>query len=200
MGDRPEKRIARIERQTTETQILLYLDLDGQGQADVQTGVGFLDHMLTLLSRHALLDLTVRATGDLHVDAHHTVEDVGICLGRALATALGDRAGIQRYGHMTLPMDEALVSATIDLSGRPFFVWQGDLPRELLGAFHSELTQDFWQAVAMNAGMNLHIQCHYGRNTHHLVEGTFKAFARALRQAVAIDPRVTGVPSTKGVL
>ncbi|MCS6776810.1 MAG: imidazoleglycerol-phosphate dehydratase HisB [Chloroherpetonaceae bacterium] len=200
MGDRSEGRTARIERQTTETQIVLSLDLDGQGQADIQTGIGFLDHMLTLLTRHALLDLTVRATGDLHVDAHHTVEDVGICLGRALTAALGDRAGIQRYGHMTLPMDEALVSATIDLSGRPFFVWQGELPREHLGAFPSELTQDFWHAVAVNAGMNLHIQCHYGRNTHHLIEGTFKAFARALRQAVAIDPRMSGVPSTKGVL
>lgn len=193
-------RTSTIKRDTAETQISLTLDLDGTGKADIQTGVGFLDHMLTLLAKHGLFDLTVRASGDLHVDAHHTVEDVGICFGKALTEALGDKAGIRRYGNMTLPMDEALLSATLDLSGRAYFVWRGELPRELLGNYNSELTQDFWQAVATHGLMNLHIECHYGRNTHHLIEGTFKAFARALRQAIENDPRMTGVPSTKGTL
>jgi imidazoleglycerol-phosphate dehydratase len=193
-------RTATIKRDTAETQIILTLDLDGNGKADIETGVGFLDHMMTLLAKHGLFDVTVKAKGDLHVDAHHTVEDVGICLGKAVAEAVGDKAGIRRYGQMTLPMDEALVSAALDLSGRPYFVWRGELPRELLGNFNTELTQDFWQAFSTHAGMNLHIECHYGRNTHHIIEGTFKAVARALRQAVEIDPRMTGVPSTKGTL
>jgi imidazoleglycerol-phosphate dehydratase len=193
-------RTARIHRETAETRIDLAVDLDGTGQTQVATGVGFFDHMLTLLAKHSLIDLTVEAAGDLHVDPHHTVEDVGICYGKALAEALGDKAGIRRFGHATLPMDEVLVTAAIDLSGRPFCVWQAEIPAEVLGTFNAPLAEEFWRAVATHAAMNLHILCHYGRNTHHLIEGIFKATARALRQAVEGDPRMTGVPSTKGVL
>ncbi|MCI0684922.1 MAG: imidazoleglycerol-phosphate dehydratase HisB [Gemmataceae bacterium] len=193
-------RTAQIHRKTGETNITLSLDLDGSGQGTIQTGVGFFDHMLTLLAKHSLIDLTVQAQGDLHVDAHHTVEDVGICLGKALSQALGDKAGIRRYGSMTVPMDETLVTAAVDLSGRAFCVWNADVPMELLGAFNAPLAEEFWRAVAGNALMNLHVVCHYGRNTHHIIEAVFKATARALRQAVEIDPRGTGVPSTKGVL
>jgi imidazoleglycerol-phosphate dehydratase len=193
-------RTARIQRDTGETKIKLAVDLDGSGRAELRTGVGFFDHMLTLLSRHSLIDLTVEAAGDLHVDAHHTVEDVGICFGKALVQALGDKAGIRRYGSATLPMDEVLVTAAIDLSGRPFCVWQAEVPPEILGTFNAPLAEEFWRAVAANGLMNLHVLCHYGRNTHHIVEGIFKASARALRQAVEADPRNPGVPSTKGVL
>jgi imidazoleglycerol-phosphate dehydratase len=193
-------RTAQIHRETGETKIDLTLDLDGSGRATIDTGVGFFDHMLTLLARHSLIDLTVQARGDLHVDAHHTVEDVGICYGRALAQALGDKAGIRRYGDATVPMDETLVTAAVDLSGRPFCVWQADVPMETLGAFNAPLAEEFWRAVASSGSFALHVVCHYGRNTHHIVEGIFKAAARALRQAVEIDPRVTGIPSTKGVL
>jgi imidazoleglycerol-phosphate dehydratase len=193
-------RTARIQRDTGETKIKLALDLDGTGRAELRTGVGFFDHMLTLLARHSLIDLTVEAVGDLHVDAHHTVEDVGICFGKALVQALGDKAGIRRYGSATLSMDEVLVTAAVDLSGRPFCVWQAEVPLEMLGTFNAPLAEEFWRAVASNGLMNLHILCHYGRNTHHIVEGIFKASARALRQAVEADPRNPGVPSTKGVL
>jgi imidazoleglycerol-phosphate dehydratase len=193
-------RTARIQRDTGETKIKLALDLDGSGRADLRTGVGFFDHMLTLLARHSLIDLTVEAAGDLHVDAHHTVEDVGICFGKALVQALGDKAGIRRYGSATLPMDEVLVTAAVDLSGRPFCVWQAEILPEILGTFNAPLAEEFWRAVASHGLMNLHILCHYGRNTHHIVEGIFKASARALRQAVEADPRHPGVPSTKGVL
>jgi len=193
-------RTAQIQRQTAETNVTLSLDLDGSGQSQIQTGVGFFDHMLTLLAKHSLIDLTVQAQGDLHVDAHHTVEDVGICFGKALAQALGDKAGIRRYGAMTVPMDETLVTAAIDLSGRAFCVWNADVPLELLGNFNAPLAEEFWRAVAGNGLMNLHVVCHYGRNTHHIIEGIFKATARALREAVEIDPRGTGIPSTKGVL
>ena len=193
-------RTAEIRRETAETKINLSLNLDGTGAADLDTGIGFLDHMLHLLARHSLIDLTVRATGDLHVDAHHTTEDVGICLGRAIAEAVGNKAGIRRYGSVTLPMDETLVTAALDLSGRPFFVWKADVPVEKLGTFNSPLAEEFWQAVASNALMNLHVVCHHGKNTHHIIEAIFKASARALRQAVEIDPRMTGVPSTKGTL
>jgi imidazoleglycerol-phosphate dehydratase len=196
----PTPRAATISRKTSETSIELSLVLDGSGHAQLATGVGFLDHMLTLLAKHSLFDLQVRAQGDLHVDAHHTVEDVGICLGKALAKALGDRAGIRRYGHCTLPMDETLASATVDLGGRAFFVWRAEVPRQQLGSFDSELAEDFWQAVATNALMNLHVQLHYGRNVHHIIEAIFKAAARALRRATETDPRRTGVPSTKGTL
>src|SRR5437763_75000 len=178
----------------------LRLDLDGTGRSQIATGVGFFDHMLTLLAKHSLIDLTVEAAGDLHVDPHHTVEDVGICYGQALAKALGDKAGIRRYGSETLPMDEVLVTAAVDLSGRPFCVWRAEVPVEVLGTFNAPLAEEFWRAVSSSGAFNLHVLCHYGRNTHHIVEGIFKATARALRQAVESDPRVTGVPSTKGVL
>jgi imidazoleglycerol-phosphate dehydratase len=193
-------RTAHIERQTGETRIDCSLNLDGTGQARVQTGVGFFDHMLTLLARHSLIDLSIQAEGDLHVEAHHTVEDVGICIGRALQQALGDKAGIRRYGSATVPMDEALVTAAIDLSGRPFCVWRADVPLETLGTFSSSLAEEFWRAVSSSGAFALHVLCHHGRNTHHIIEGIFKATARALREAVEPDPRMSGIPSTKGVL
>ena len=193
-------RSATIHRETAETGIHLALNLDGTGQAELATGVGFFDHMLTLLAKHSLIDLKVEARGDLHVDAHHTVEDTGICYGQALAQALGNKAGIRRYGSATLPMDEVLVTSAIDLSGRAFCSWRAEVPVELLGTFSSSLAEEFWRAVAGSAALTLHVNCHYGRNTHHMIEGIFKATARALRQAVESDPRVTGIPSTKGVL
>ncbi len=193
-------RTSQIHRQTTETKIDLAVDLDGTGRAELATGIGFFDHMLTLLAKHSLFDLKLQAQGDLHVDPHHTVEDVGICLGKALNQALGDKAGVRRYGCFSLPMDETLVTAAIDLSGRSCFVWRAEIPRGKLGDFDTELAEDFWQAVATNALMNLHVMVHYGRNTHHLIEAIFKATARALRQAVELDPRMPGVPSTKGTL
>ena len=193
-------RTATIQRKTAETQIRLELNLDGSGQSQVVTGVGFFDHMLTLLARHAAIDLVVEAKGDLHVDQHHTVEDVGICLGQALKQALGDKAGIRRYGHFTLPMEETLVTTAIDLSGRYYLVFQAAFPAAKIGDFDSELVEDFWQAVAANALCNLHVLCHHGRNSHHSSEAIFKSAARALRMAVESDPRMTGVPSTKGTL
>ena len=193
-------RSARIRRETAETRITLTIELDGTGRADGTTGVGFFDHMLALLAKHSLIDLTVEAAGDLHVDAHHTVEDVGICFGQALAQALGDKAGIRRYGNATLPMDEVLVTAAVDLSGRPFCIWTAEIPCELLGTFNAPLAEEFWRAAAAHGAFSLHVLCHYGRNAHHIIEGIFKATARALRQAVEKDPRMTGVPSTKGVL
>jgi imidazoleglycerol-phosphate dehydratase len=193
-------RSATIHRQTTETNVQLTLDLDGTGQADVATGVGFLDHMLTLLAKHAAMDLVVRASGDLQVDQHHTVEDVGICLGQALKEALGDKAGIRRYGHFTLPMEETLATVAVDLSGRYAIVFQADFPTPKVGQFDTELVEDFWQAAAANALCNLHVLVHYGRNSHHVSEAIFKATARALRMAAEPDPRMTGVPSTKGTL
>jgi len=193
-------RTARIQRKTAETEIELELNLDGSGTANVQTGVGFFDHMLVLLARHSAIDLTVHAKGDLHVDQHHTVEDVGICLGQALRQALGDKSGIRRYGHFTLPMEETLVTTALDLSGRYYLVFQVALPAAKIGDFDSELVEDFWQAVAANALCNLHVVLHHGRNNHHIAEGVFKATARALRMAVEIDPRASGVPSTKGTL
>jgi imidazoleglycerol-phosphate dehydratase len=193
-------RIGRIQRETGETRIELSIDLDGAGRADTATGVGFFDHMLTLMAKHSLIDLTVKATGDLHVDAHHTVEDVGICFGQALGQALGNKHGIQRYGSATVPMDETLVTVAVDLSGRPFCVWNAEVPLETLGSFNSPLAEEFWRAVSSQGAFNLHVICHHGKNTHHIVEGIFKAAARALRQAVEPDPRRSGVPSTKGVL
>jgi imidazoleglycerol-phosphate dehydratase len=193
-------RTAQIRRETGETKITLGLNLDGVGRAQLVTGVGFFDHMLNLLARHSLIDLDVEAQGDLHVDAHHTVEDVGICFGKALVQALGDKAGIRRYGSATLPMDETLVTTALDLSGRSFCVWNVDVPVEVLGTFNTQLAEEFWRAVAGSGLMNLHVLCHYGRNSHHIIEAVFKATARALRQAVEIDPRGVGVPSTKGVL
>jgi imidazoleglycerol-phosphate dehydratase len=193
-------RTATIRRETAETRIALSLDLDGAGRAQVASGIGFFDHMLTLLAKHSLIDLTVEASGDLHVDAHHTVEDVGICFGQALAEALGDKAGIRRYGSATLPMDEVLVTSAVDLSGRAFCVWRAELAPEMLGTFNAPLAEEFWRAVASRGSFNLHVLCHYGRNSHHIIEGIFKATARALRQAIENDPRMSGVPSTKGVL
>ena len=193
-------RIARIQRKTAETDIDLELNLDGSGQARVDTGVGFFDHMLTLLAKHGALDLTVKAAGDLQVDQHHTVEDVGICFGQALKQALGDKAGIRRYGHFTLPMEETLITSAFDLSGRYFLVFKAPFPTPKIGDFDSELVEDFWQATAANALCNLHVILHHGRNSHHISEAIFKATARALRMAVESDPRMPGVPSSKGTL
>jgi imidazoleglycerol-phosphate dehydratase len=193
-------RTARIQRKTAETEITLELNLDGSGQSKIATGVGFFDHMLTLLAKHALIDLDVQALGDLHVDQHHTVEDTGICLGQALKQALGTKAGIRRYGCFTLPMEETLVTSAVDLGGRYFLVFQAPIPKPKIGEFDSELVEDFWQAVAANALVNLHVVLHHGRNSHHISEAIFKSTARALRMAVEIDPRGQGVPSTKGTL
>jgi imidazoleglycerol-phosphate dehydratase len=193
-------RSAQIHRKTSETQIELELHLDGSGRAEISTGIGFFNHMLELFTRHGAFDLAVRAQGDLHIDGHHTVEDVGICLGQALREALGDKAGIRRYGHFTLPMDETLVTAAVDLSGRYALAFNAPLPAAQIGDFDSELLEDFWQAVAANALCNLHILLHYGRNSHHISEGIFKATGRSLRMAVETDLRLPGIPSTKGTL
>ncbi|WP_425615281.1 imidazoleglycerol-phosphate dehydratase HisB [Anatilimnocola sp. NA78] len=193
-------RTSVIDRETRETKIHLELNLDGTGQVKLNTGVGFFDHMLELFARHGCFDLTVEAKGDLHVDAHHTVEDVGICLGQAIKNALGDKKGIRRYGHFTLPMEETLCTTAIDLSGRYYLVFQAPMPSPKIGDFDSELVEDFWQAVAANSLCNLHVLIHYGRNTHHVSEAIFKCAARALRMAVETDPRQPGIPSTKGSL
>jgi imidazoleglycerol-phosphate dehydratase len=193
-------RTGHISRQTAETKIELSLNLDGSGQSTIRTGVGFFDHMLTLLAKHAVIDLTVEADGDLEVDQHHTVEDVGICLGQALKQALGDKAGIRRYGFFNLPMEETLCTTALDLSGRYYLVFSAQFPSAKIGDFDSELIEDFWQSAAANALCNLHINVPYGRNSHHIAEAIFKATARALRMAVESDPRMTGVPSTKGTL
>lgn len=193
-------RSATIHRQTHETDIHLEVDLDGAGKSDLDSGVGFLDHMLELLTKHACLDLTVRAKGDLQVDQHHTVEDIGICLGQAVREALGDKSGIRRYGSMTLPMDETLVTAAVDLGGRYAFEWRVEIPTEKIGQFDSELVEHFWQSFAANALANVHVLAHYGRNSHHLAEAVFKACGRAIRAATEPDPRMVGAPSTKGSL
>lgn len=193
-------RTAKIDRKTNETEIRLELNLDGSGKSSIKTGVGFFDHMLELLTRHAVIDLTIEAKGDLHVDQHHTVEDTGICLGQAIRQALGDKSGIRRYGHFTLPMEETLVTTALDLSGRYFLVFNAPMTSPKIGDFDSELVEDFWQAVAANALCNLHVLLHYGRNAHHISEAVFKSAARALRMAVELDPRSPGVPSTKGTL
>ncbi len=193
-------RTATIQRKTAETNITLDVTLDGTGESTIATGVGFFDHMLVLLAKHAAMDLTIKAEGDLHVDQHHTVEDVGICFGRAVRDALGDKSGIRRYGHFTLPMEETLAMSAIDLSGRYFLVFDATFPTAKIGEFDSELVEDFWQAVAANLLCNLHVKIHHGRNSHHISEGVFKATARALRMAIEPDPRMPGVPSTKGTL
>jgi imidazoleglycerol-phosphate dehydratase len=193
-------RTAEIARQTKETDVRLTLGLDGVGAGTRRTGVGFLDHMLDLLARHARLDLQVDVAGDLETGAHHTVEDTGIVLGQALDRALGDRVGVTRYGHAVVPMDEARASVSLDLSGRPFLAFEADLPPGGTGNFDHELTEEFFRAVASASRMTLHITVETGTNAHHMIEAAFKAFARALRQAVSIDPSETGVPSTKGTL
>jgi imidazoleglycerol-phosphate dehydratase len=192
-------RSAQIERSTKETNVRLSLDLDG-GEVAIATGVGFLDHMLELLGQHGRLGLSVDATGDLETGAHHTTEDVGIALGQALDRALGDRAGIRRYGYMAVPMDEALGMCAIDISGRPLCLFESELPPGAIAGFDTELTEEFFRAVATNAKLTLHLGTRYGSNAHHMIEACFKAFARALRQAVEIDPSESGVPSTKGTL
>jgi imidazoleglycerol-phosphate dehydratase len=197
----PMTRSTTLARKTSETDITLTLDLDGSGKADIATGIGFLDHMLTALARHAMLDLTVRATGDLQIDFHHTTEDVGIVLGQALVRALGDKRGIARFGQALVPMDEALAEAAIDLSGRPFLAWSVTFTRDKVGEMDTELFEEFFRALAMNALMTLHITQKAGTNAHHIAEACFKAVARALRMAVTADPRAAGViPSTKGAL
>ena len=194
-------RAATVTRNTSETQITIQLDLDGTGQAHIATGIGFLDHMLTAFARHSLCDLTINATGDLHIDAHHTTEDVGIVLGQALVQAVGDKRGIARYGYSVVPMDEALVDAAIDLSGRPFIAWSATFARDKLGTFDTELFEEFFRAFAMNGLLTLHVSQRAGTNAHHVAEACFKAVARALRTAVTMDPRTAGaIPSTKGVL
>ena len=194
-------RSASVSRRTNETNIALSLDLDGSGAARIATGLGFFDHMLELFARHALFDLTVEATGDLHVDGHHTAEDVGIALGQAFAQALGDKRGIARYASLDLPMDETLTRVALDLSGRPFLVFRTTFPTERVGAFDTELVREFFQAFATHAGMTLHVETLYGANSHHIAESCFKGLARALRRAVSLDPREgERVPSTKGAL
>lgn len=193
-------RTATIERKTAETEVRVELNLDGTGLSQIVTGVGFFDHMLTLLAKHAAIDLNVQAKGDLHVDQHHTVEDVGIAFGQALKQALGNKAGIRRYGHFTLPMEETLVTTAIDMSGRYAMVFQVSFSSPKIGDFDSELVEDFWQATAANALANLHVILHHGRNNHHIAEAVFKGTARALRMAVETDPRMSGIPSTKGTL
>ena len=193
-------RRAEIERKTAETQISIKLNLDGEGTCDIATGIGFLDHMLTLLAKHSFMDLTVKAKGDLEVDSHHTVEDIGIVLGEALREALGDKVGIHRYGNCFIPMDETLAQACLDFSGRPFLVFGAEIPKIQLGNYDTEMTEEFFRAIAMHCGLTLHIRVLYGSNVHHIIEAIFKAFARAVAEAAAVDPRVKGVMSSKGVL
>ncbi|SNY90505.1 imidazoleglycerol-phosphate dehydratase [Cohaesibacter sp. ES.047] len=194
-------RTATINRTTNETEIQLTINLDGTGDYKIATGVGFLDHMIDQLSRHSLIDMEITAKGDLHIDAHHTAEDVGIALGQAFKQALGDKKGIGRYADVHLPMDETMTRAAVDVSGRPFFVWDVTFTRDKVGDFDTELFEEFFNAFAQNAGITLHIANLYGTNNHHIAESCFKAVARALRQAVEMDPRQAGrVPSTKGTL
>lgn len=194
-------RSATVTRNTKETRISVTVNLDGSGQYDVATGVGFLDHMLEQLSRHSLIDLTVRADGDLHIDFHHTTEDTGIAIGEAVSKALGQRQGISRYGHAYIPMDETLTRAAIDLSNRPYLIWKVGFTRDKLGDMDTELFKEWFQAFAFAAGATLHVENLYGENNHHIVESCYKALARALRAAIEIDPRkADAIPSTKGVL
>ncbi len=194
-------RKATITRKTAETEITVTVNLDGTGAYDIQTGVGFFDHMLDQLARHSMIDLTVRAKGDLHIDDHHTVEDTGIALGQALAQALGDKRGIRRYGHFALAMDDAQISTALDLSGRAFLVWNVAFPTARIGAFDTELVREFFQALSAHGGITLHLDRIHGLNSHHIAEAAFKSVARALRMAVETDPRANGsLPSTKGAL
>jgi imidazoleglycerol-phosphate dehydratase len=197
----PTRRAASVTRNTSETRISVTLDLDGTGEYSVSTGIGFLDHMLEQLSRHSLIDLTVKAEGDLHIDFHHTTEDTGIAIGEAVAKALGDRKGINRYGHMYVPMDETLTRVALDLSNRPYLIWKVDFTRDKLGEMDTELFKEWFQAFAQAAGCTLHVETLYGTNNHHIVETCYKGLARALKIAIAADPRQADrIPSTKGVL
>ena len=197
----PTRRAASVTRNTTETKISVSLDLDGTGKYSVSTGIGFLDHMLEQLSRHSLIDLTVKAEGDLHIDYHHTTEDTGIAIGEAFNRALGDRKGINRYGHMYIPMDETLTRVALDLSNRPYLIWRVDFTRDKLGEMDTELFKEWFQAFAQAAGCTLHVETLYGTNNHHIVETCYKGLARALKIAIAPDPRqLDAIPSTKGVL
>ncbi|MEF2071333.1 imidazoleglycerol-phosphate dehydratase HisB [Consotaella aegiceratis] len=201
MGETAGRRDATIERKTNETSIRVHVDLDGTGKAKVETGVGFFDHMLDQLARHSLIDMTVQTKGDLHIDDHHTVEDTGIALGQAIRQALGERRGVRRYASLDLAMDECLTRAAIDVSGRPFLVFKAEFSRAKIGTFDTELVREFFQALAQNAGLTLHIQNLYGGNAHHVAETCFKAVARVLGEAISIDPRQADlVPSTKGML
>ncbi len=193
-------RSGSIQRKTAETQVELSINIDGSGKSNCDTGVGFLDHMLTLFAKHSLCDLQVKAVGDLVVDGHHTTEDVGICLGLAVREAIGDKRGIRRYGQCVLPMEETLVTTALDLSGRSYLVFQAPIPQGKIGDFDSELVEDFWQAFANNALCNLHVVLHHGRNSHHIAEAIFKSAARSFRMATEIDPRQTDIPSSKGTL
>ena len=194
------ERSAEIKRQTAETNITLQLNLDGKGQGKISSGIGFFDHMLNLFTAHGQLDLTLDCQGDLQVDGHHSVEDIGIALGDAFKQAIGDKKGICRYGTFYLPMDESLAFVTLDISGRPFLVYDGGEMAPQVGGFDTELTEEFLRAFAMHAGITLHVKILYGTNTHHKIEAIFKALGHALRQAVSFDPKVTGIPSTKGML
>lgn len=197
----PWNRRAEISRETSETAITVALGLDGEGRADIATGIGFLDHMLTALARHGLFDLKVRAKGDLHIDFHHTTEDVGIVIGQCLRQALGDKRGIRRYGAAVIPMDEALAEAAVDISGRPYLAWSVTFAQPKIGEMDTELFEEFFRALAFNAGITLHVTQKAGTNAHHVAEACFKALARALREAVEPDPRaISAIPSTKGVL
>ncbi|MFC5678992.1 imidazoleglycerol-phosphate dehydratase HisB [Aeromicrobium endophyticum] len=200
----PAARTSRIERRTSESHVVVEIDLDGSGANDISTGVGFYDHMLTAFSRHSLIDLTVRTEGDLHIDAHHTVEDTAICLGQALREALGDKVGITRYGDAIVPLDEAIAQAVVDVSGRPYFVHSGEPERQITavigGQYSGSLTAHVLESIAHHAAMTMHVRLIDGRDPHHIAEAQFKAVARALRQAIALDPRETGIPSTKGAL
>ena len=201
MSSAPAPRVATVARKTKETEIAVSVDLDGSGRSEISTGIGFLDHMLEQLSRHSLIDLTVKAEGDLHIDSHHTTEDTGIVIGQALSQALGDRRGIMRYGEATIPMDETLTRVALDASNRPYLIWKVAFSRPKLGEMDTELFKEWFQAFAQHGGLTLHIENLYGENNHHIVESCFKGVARALRQAIAIDPRkADAVPSTKGVL
>ena len=195
-----DKRTATLKRTTKETDIEISFDIDGAGEANVGSGIGFFDHMLILFAKHGLFSLTVKAQGDLVIDGHHTVEDIGIVLGQALAKAAGDKAGIRRYGHVYVPMDEALVLVVVDFSGRPFLAFDAELGQGRIGEFDVELTEEFLRAVAVNAGVTLHVKLMSGKNRHHIVEAIFKALGRALSQSLERDPRVQGVPSSKGML
>ncbi|MBI4743720.1 MAG: imidazoleglycerol-phosphate dehydratase HisB [Actinobacteria bacterium] len=193
-------RTGSVKRKTTETSIEFFLNLDGKGDSEVETGIPFLNHMLILFAKHGLFDMRIEAKGDLDIDGHHTVEDLGICLGQAIKECLGDKSGIERYGFSILPMDETLVLVSLDISGRPYLVYEVDLPVEIIGSYDTSLTVEFLQAVVNTLGLTLHVRLLSGKNTHHIIEAVFKALAKALSQAVGINPRISGIPSTKGML